>query len=247
MKHLRLLMSVLVVLAAFSCNKTSISGNGQVVFEVANDESVVDVTKSNVSDYTSLPSTGDFTITVKGTDFNWTGKVSEWDSTQSLDAGNYTVTASYGSLETEGFDKPYFASDETSFAVVGGQTTAVKINVALANTVVLVSCTDEFKSFYSDYTFTLTREGLNSSIATFVKDETRGAFVDGYKLTLNGELTANNGSTKSFTTSYTNLKAATAYTCVFGINQNTYGKVSITITFDDTVQTIDLGDKELND
>lgn len=240
-------MSVLVILAAFSCNKTSISGNGQVVFEVASDELIADQTKSNVSDYTTLPSTGDFTITVKGANFNWTGKVSEWDSTESLDAGNYTVVASYGSLEEEGFDKPYFASEEKAFAIQGGQTTAVKINVSLANTVVLVSCTDEFKSFYPDYTFTLTREGLNSAIATFVKGETRGAFVDGYKLTINGALTASNGSTKSFSADYTNLKPATAYTCMFGINQNTLGKVSITITFDDTVQTIDLGDKELND
>lgn len=240
-------MGVLAALVAFSCNKASISGNGQVVFEVASDVIIADQTKSNVSDYTTLPSTGDFTITVKGESYNWTGKLSEWDSTESLDAGNYTVTASYGSLEEEGFDKPYFASEETSFAVLGGQTTTVKINVSLANTVVLVSCTDEFKSFYPDYTFTLTREGLNSAIATFVKDEKRGAFVDGYKLTINGALTANNGSTNSFSADYSNLNPATAYTCVFGINQNTLGKVSITISFDDTVQTIDLGDKELND
>lgn len=244
MKHLKTIMSVLILLAAFSCTKSQSAGNGQVAFEVSGDQQIADVTRSNVSDYTTLPSSGDFTITILDASSAsvWTGKISEWDSTTQLMAGNYTVTASYGDLEVEGFDKPYF-SGSASFAVAGGETTSVSIPVTLGNTVVKVSCTENFSNYYKDYTFTLTRD--NVDIATFVKGETKAAFVDGYKFTLNGTLTGELDNVKTFTKDYTNLDAATAYTFIFDVSN--VGGASITVTFNDTVETIELGDYELND
>jgi len=243
MKHLRTILSVLAAAAAISCSKT----NGFVSFDISSDLEITEVTRSNVSQYTALPSAGDFVLSVTGTSYTWTGKLSDWDATAALAEGSYTVTAAYGNLEDEGFDKPYFTSKETSFTVKGGEQSAVKVDVALGNTIVLVSCTDAFKEFYPEYTFTLTREGAAAPIAVFAKDETRGAFVDGYKLTVNGQLTGHNGAQVAFKKDYTNLAAATAYTCLFDINKDSFGGVSLTIEFNDTVETIDLGDYELND
>ena len=56
MKHLRTIFSVLALVAAFSCTKSHTEGNGQVTFKVSNNQVVADMTKSNVSDYTTLPS-----------------------------------------------------------------------------------------------------------------------------------------------------------------------------------------------
>ena len=234
----------MALLAAFSCTKSNQDGGcGQISFEVSSNETVTDQTKSNVSDYTVLPSTGDFTITV--TDANkavvWEGKVSEWDSTAKYPVGNYTVTASYGSLEDEGFDKPYFYGTAT-FAVLTNQTVSVSVPVTLGNTIVLVDYTDNFKNYYSDYSFTICRDA--SDIATFGKGETRGAFIDGYKITIKGAVTGNN-LTKEFSADYTNLEEATAYTFLF--DASNVGGATITITYNDTVETIDLGDYELNE
>ena len=244
MKHLKTIFSVLALIAAVSCTKSQTEGDGRVAFEVSSNQTVVDiVTRSNVSDYTTLPSAGDFTITIlDGASAQvWTGKISEWDSTTPLLAGNYTVKATYGNLEEEGFDKPFFTGSQT-FAVKGGESTSVSIPVALGNTIIKISCSEYFKKYYSDYTFKLTRDGAD--IATFVKDETKGAFIDGYKIkvevTLTGEM-----KTYTFEKEYTGLDEATAYTINF--DAPTVGGSTITISFNDTVETVELGDYELND
>ena len=243
MKHLKTIFGVLALIAAVSCTKSQTEGNGRVAFAVSSNDVVADMTKSNVSDYTALPSAGDFTITIldESSSQFWSGKISEWDSSMPLPAGNYTVNASYGDIEDEGFDKPYFTGTQT-FAVKGGETSSVSVPVALGNTIIKVSCSEYFKKYYSDYTFKLTRGTVE--IATFVKDETKGAFIDGYKIKVEGTLTGEL-KTYSFEKEYTGLDEATAYTINF--DAPNVGGSTITISFNDTVETVELGDYELND
>lgn len=243
MKHLKTIFSVLALIAAFSCTKSQTEGNGRVAFAVLSNDVVADMTKSNVSDYTALPAAGDFTITVldESSSQFWSGKISEWDSSTPLPAGNYTVNASYGDIEDEGFDKPYFTGTQT-FAVKGGETSSVSVPVALGNTIIKVSCSEYFKKYYSDYTFKLTRGA--AEIATFVKDEAKGAFIDGYKIKVEGTLTGEL-KTYSFEKEYSGLDEATAYTLNF--DAPNVGGSKITISFNDTVETVELGDYELND
>ncbi|MBR5492143.1 MAG: DUF4493 domain-containing protein [Alistipes sp.] len=244
MKHLQALIGALILLVAVSCTKNQVEGYGSVSFALDNNAEIVEQTRSNVSDYTTLPSAENFTITIKNAsgEQSWSGLISEWVSSPiQLRAGNYTVEATYGSIEEEGFDKPYFYGT-ASFAVTGGQTTNVPITVSLGNTIIKVSYSDNFKAYFSDYTFKLTRD--NTEIAVFAKDETRGAFIDGYKITVEGEMT---GELKTFSYSneYTNLEVATAYTLAFDVDN--VGSATLTVTFNDEVETVELGDIELND
>ena len=243
MKHLKTIFGVLALIAAVSCTKSQTEGNGRVAFAVSSNDVVADMTKSNVSDYTTLPAAGDFTITIldESSSQFWSGKISEWDSSTPLPAGNYTVNASYGDIEDEGFDKPFFTGTQT-FAVKGGETSSVSVPVALGNTIIKVSCSEYFKKYYSDYTFKLTRGA--AEIATFLKDETKGAFIDGYKIKVEGTLTGEL-KTYSFEKEYTGLDEATAYTLNF--DAPNVGGSTITISFNDTVETVELGDYELND
>lgn len=243
MKHLKTIFSVLALIAAISCTKRQTEGNGRVAFAVSSNDIVADMTKSNVSDYTALPAAGDFTITIldESSSQFWSGKISEWDSSTPLPAGNYTVNASYGDIEDEGFDKPYFTGTQ-NFAVKGGETSSVSVPVALGNTIIKISCSEYFKKYYSDYTFKLTRG--TAEIATFVKDETKGAFIDGYKIKVEGTLTGEL-KTYSFEKEYSGLDEATAYTLNF--DAPNVGGSTITISFNDTVETVELGDYELND
>ena len=243
MKHLKTIIGIVALCALFSCAKSQTDGRGQVIFEVAGNHEVVDVTKSNVSDYTVLPSAGEFTIVIKDAESNsvWSGKIADWDPTTVLLAGEYTVEAAYGSLETEGFDKPYFFGSQ-SFAVVGGESTPVSIPVALANTIIKVSCSDYFKKYYNTYEFKLTRDG--AEVVNFTMGETRAAFIDGYKIKVEGTLTSET-KTQTFSKEYTNLNEATAYTLAF--DASTVGGSTITISFNDVVEEVDLGNVELND
>ena len=241
MKHLKTFFGMLVLILTVSCVKTPTVTGGQVIFEVANNQQIVDVTKSYVYDYTTLPSIENFTITIVGDEYNWTGKVSEWNDSEELEVGNYSVTATYGSLAEEGFDKPYFIGT-TTFTVIGGEETSVVIPVELDNTIIRMIFTDSFNNYYPDYTFKLTRDG--EDIVTFVKGETKAAFIDAYKFTLEGTLYGEMKE-ESVNKSYSNLKVATAYT--FNFDVTNVGGATITISFNDAVEVIELGDVELND
>jgi hypothetical protein len=153
------------------------------------------------------------------------------------------VKASYGSVADEGFNKPCFLGEE-SFSVTGGSTNNVSINVGLANAVVKVACTDAFKNYFTDYTFTL-KTGNGTEIS-FPKSETRAAFIDAYTLTVEGTLTTQAGKTQTFSKSYnTSLSAATCYTLKF--DASNIGSTSINISFDNSTDNVDLGSIELND
>lgn len=242
MKQKRIL-GIMVLLAAFACTKNPTEVNGHVDFDVSGNNVVADVTKSNVSDYTTLPLAEDFTINILDASSMsvWNGKISEWDAATPLLAGKYTVEASYGSLAEEGFDKPFFYG-VSAFEIKGAETANVTVNVSLGNTIVKVTCSDYFTRYFSDYTFRLTRDG--SEIATFVKNETRGAFIDGYKIKVEGTLTGEM-KTYTFEQEYTGLDEATAYAINF--DAPAVGGSTITISFNDTVETVELGDYELND
>ena len=243
MKHLKTIIGIVAICAAFSCTKSQNDGSGYVNFELRSNQLVNDVTKSNISDYTTLPSSGDFSIVIKDAEGTmlWSGKCSDWDPATALNEGDYVVEATYGNLEVEGFNKPYFYGSQT-FTVVGKETSTVAVPVALGNTIIKISCSDYFKKYYTNYTFKLTRDGAD--IVTFAKDETRGAFIDGYKIRVEGTLTSET-RTQTFSADYTNLHEATAYTLYFDASK--VGGSTITISFNDTVEEVELGNVELND
>ena len=95
-----------------------------------------------------------------------------------------------------------------------------------------------------DYKKELKKKRKVEEIVSFAKDDERAAFVDGYKVTFSGNI-IKGGKTMTFTKDYNNLKAATAYT--MSIDAANVGNTTITVTFNDEVETIDLGDIELND
>lgn len=246
MKHPSIFACALAALTALSCTKSVsgiIGGEGTVGFSVSRNIDVTDITRSSVSDYTSLPSSGDFKIVVRNADNTeiYSGPVSDWDESTKLPSGNYTVTASYGTEGEEGFDKPYFTG-KTAFVVNGGNKTEVSVPAALGNSIIRISCSDNFKHYFTSYSFTVTTGG--GSVIEFPATETRAAFVDAYKFTVDGTLTTQAGVSKTFSKSF-EVSAKTCYTISFDASD--IGGMSVTVTFNDTTETVTLDDIELND
>lgn len=237
-------MWMIVLSGLISCTKSTTGSEGSVSFVISSDQYLADITKSNVSDYTTLPGSDDFVLTINNSAGNalWRGKASEWDPATKLMVGEYRVTASYGNIEDEGFNKPCFEGTQT-FTIKNKETSQVTVSASLANTVIKIACTDNLKNYYKDYTFKLARN--NADIVTFAKGESRAAFIDGYKVTVNGTFVTESGAEKTFSKDYTGLAAATAYNMVFDVAG--VGNGAITISFNNNVETIELGDVELND
>lgn len=237
MKKTRLTFLAFALIASVACQKTA--GTGRLVFSLEEGE-VADVeTKGNVSDYATLPSENSFNLVLKAADsaVMYNGTVGDWNPADLLPAGNYLAEVSYGSDEDEGPAKPYFAGS-SPFTIVGDQTTAVKIPVTLGNSVVRIATTSAFNNYYPTSSFTVTTPD-NS-----FKWEGKPVFV-AYQFSVSGTVT--NQAGKSFNIEPKSWKgdAATCYTVKYDVNN--VGGVSVTISFSNTVETVDLGEIELND
>lgn len=246
MKLYKIALCGAALLALVSCAKErgNASSKGGLTFEIAGDYMVVD-TKSSVSDFTTLPSKADFNLTVKdsGGETFWSGKFSDWSVETQIPAGDYTAVAEYGAEGEEGFGKPWFTGSK-NFSVTGGNQTSVTIPVALGNTIVRISTSAMFDNYFTDYTFTLVTG--NGSRIDFVKGETRGAFVDAFRFRVNGVLTTQGGSNVTFSgDEYPSIDERTCYTITF--DAPTIGGNTISVSFSDSTETVELGEVELND
>lgn len=228
-----------------ACQKAQEPSCEGVRFSVGADCEITDVTKGKISDYTTLPAAGEFTITIKNasSELFWTGKLSAWDSTTPMSVGDYTVEAVYGSSDVEGFDKPYFTGS-AKFTINGAATTDVKIPVKLNNAIVRVNCTEAFKKYFTGYSFNVTTG--SGTVIPFVKDETRAAFIEAYKITVTAPTLINQYSqnVKFSTLTYSDLEEATCYTLVFDASQT--GGVTVNISYNEDIAGTVEKEVELN-
>lgn len=231
MRRLFLMTVLLAAVAVASCQKTEQTGT--MVFSLSDGDVIEVETKGNVSDYASVPSESAFMLEVKsGKTSIWSGSLTDWDPEFKLKAGNYSAEVWCGSAEEEGWSKPYFYGSE-EFSIFGGQVSAVDIPVSLGNCIVKIACTDMFKNYYPSYSFTITTGAGNE-----FEYKEGGLFMDAYKFTVSGKLTAQNGKTSDIEPKTWNVEAAKCYTVKFDVSN--VGGVKITVSFDNTVETVEL-------
>lgn len=235
-----------LALMSVSCSKQQggESLDGKVSFSLDADGQVTETTRSNVADYAALPQSGKFTIVLTNGsgDEVYSGLLEDYSSSTALKAGNYSVSAVYGSASDEGFEKPCFSGSK-SFSITGGGTTSVAIPVSLANSIIKVECGDAFKAYYPEYSFSV-KTGGGTTIA-FPKGETRAAFVDAYTISVSGSLTNQGGKELTFSKDYKALSPKTCYTLRFDVSN--VGGTAVRVSFDDTVEDVELVDVDLND
>lgn len=242
--------AVLAVLLGGGCSKSGDGlQTGRLAIRLSAKNDIADVSRSSLSSVTTLPADGDFTLTVRKQGESaavWADKLSNMPAEGiELSAGTYTAEAVYGSATEEGFDKPYLSSDNggVAFTVNGGATSSVRIPVALMNTILKIVSTEAFDNYFPEHSFKVTTAA--GSEIDFAKGETRGAFIDAYKFTIAGTLTNQAGKSQGFSKEYASVNPATCYTIKFDAPDT--GGATVTITFNDTVTTVDLGDIELNE
>lgn len=124
-----------------------------------------------------------------------------------LPVATYTIKAYSAdkNMETQGFDALPYYEGQSGIAIEANKAKTVEITCKLAQTMVSVSCSESFKSTFSDYTCYI--EGADALSIPFVKDETRTAYVKaGQSLTVKVDF----GNGKSFSQEITS-KAEAAY------------------------------------
>lgn len=237
--------TILVAIVAVSCSKQNAGEKGSVNFRLGNlsDISIEDVTKSSLADHTVPPEAGDFTIRIidESKVTVWEGLLSNWSPENKIFVGNYNIKASYGVEGEEGVDRPYIAGDR-DFTVNSAQLSVVDLTVSLQNAIIKMECTQQFKDYYSDCEFTLVT-GSNNKF-TLVENQT--LFIEAFRFTISGKMKNPQGKDVSFSKEYSSeILPSKCYT--IKLDAANIGSNTITINFNNELETIDLGNIELND
>lgn len=174
-------------------------------------------------------------------------KASDFSEPVTVPVGKYTLEAWYGSLEDEGFEKPYYHGSST-LTVEENRTTPVSVTASLANSMVRVEMSDMFRDYFASYTLTL-RSELNHEIA-YADGETRPVYLAPGQVTASITITKQNGTTATLEPKSFTAEARHSYLLKFDINGGEAGDGFLVLTYDDMTDMenveIDLSDEILN-
>ena len=159
-----------------SCAKDEAQSSlkGRIDVRVNTDQSLSDEV-SRATEEVTEPDLNDFALTIVSVD----GEVSNsWDSFEKfepvfVEVGTYTVTASYGEAESEGFDALSYLGS-TNVEVRKDETVEAAVTCTINKAKVSVSYTDDFKKYFSSYSAYVSSSKGNK--VTYAADETRGAY-----------------------------------------------------------------------
>lgn len=176
MKRVYYVWLFLLLAGLASCAKDDARSSleGRIDVRVNADQSLTDE-MSRAAEEESVPDINDFALAIESVD----GKVSNtWESFAdfspiSVVVGTYTVTASYGDAEAEGFDAVSYLGS-TNVEVRREETSEASVTCAINKAKVSIAYTDEFKSYFNSYSAYVSSSKGNK--VTYSADEVRGAY-----------------------------------------------------------------------
>lgn len=240
--HQCLVLGAIASLAT-SCSQDSFwkgtSGEeGKLSLKLSTDFSVRASTRANDSESPVRPDGDHFKIRLESTDGSY---VKEWETLnkfngeESFPKGTYTVTASYGSLEEQGFTNPYYIGT-SPVTVVAGETVEHSVTATLANAMVSVRYTPEFRNYFSDFYVSLSNSGSNSGNLIFGKDETRPCYVTPGENIVMFNLTNPEGLKATVAPATFTAEPRHHYIVTAGVKESSVkGGMALVVEFDETV------------
>lgn len=221
---------------------------GALKVELAADGKISAFTRADDTKSPIVPLPSEFNIKLSRTDGSFSKK---WDRIENFNKeelfpiGEYTIEAEYGSRDTEGFEHPWFyASDNVS--VTAGDEKRVSLTATLANAMVSLRFTDDFRNSFTAYSAALRSAGHDYIV--FAQGEDRPAYMAPSQIELS--LTLTNASGKQVTIQPSGFKAEACHHYVVTIGVNGGGdrnNMTLAVDFDDEViaETVEvpLGDE----
>lgn len=187
-----------------------------------------------------VPEADTFTITLVSNDGNYNKtweSYSEFCSEESFPIGTYTLTAHYGDINQEGFEKPcYFGT--TDVVISNDEPAETNLTAALCNSCISIEYTDAFKKYFTDYKATLSTK--NNSGIEISKEETRMLYAAPGENKLTIEYKQAGGKAgKQQIPSFSTL-ARHHYKIKIDVNGGNVGETQLSIIFDDGLEKEDV-------
>lgn len=243
--------SALVVLAGCSAeNDPAVNGGGKISPTISVDSGVVEATDSRSTDDMTL-SPDEFSLTLSSAtgavNRTW-DKATDFPSSELWPIGEYTLSASYGNINNEGFELPCYAG-ETKVAVTEGAVATAAVTCTLSNSLISINTSEAFRGYFTSYSVQVVTS-LDHTIG-YPNDEIRPLYVKPGSVSLIIDVTKPNGVHATFTPSaMIEAEARHHYRMNLDVNSGEMGQGVIVVNFDNTVTTedivIDLSDELMN-
>lgn len=201
----------------------------------------------------TTPAAEDFALRIEGVGHTYTADyatITEFNEGDNyLHLGTYKATVVAGDIADEGYDKATFIGSE-EFSVEARKNTDVQITATIANALVKVEVTENFKNYFvGGYELKLTTAAGNEFDVT---KQTEPIFIAPDSFTIGGTATKQPNQSGAEVSAVTlpeykkeNAAAQTFYTVKFDVEKA--GGATLTITLNDTlVESFDI-EQELND
>lgn len=222
--------------------------SGAISLTLAADGGVYRSTRADDTKATIVPDVSDFRISLARTDGSfsqkWSG-VEAFNKETLFPIGEYRLDAEYGDADAEGFTAPYYHASEI-VAVTAGDNKNVNLTATLANSMVSIRYTDDFKNNFTAYSAAVRSAGHDYVV--FAQNEDRPAYMAPSQLELS--LTLTNSSGKQVTIQPAGFTAAPRrhYIVTIGVNgTSSAGNLSLSVEFEENVvhETVEvpLGDE----
>lgn len=203
---------------------------------------------SRASEITDL-TVDDLTLSITSAD----GKNEQFPATgfpvdRQWPVGKYTMTASYGSDDEEGFGKPAVYG-EAQLSVTEGKNTQVELTAKPTKAMVGITFDDSALNYFTDIKATLHSAG--GAYIDFNSDETRCAYIKPGTVTVDVTFTKPNGKGGTIEAASFEAKAQYRHNLTLKLGGDGVGAVSkLTISFDETLEqeeiNVDISDQILN-
>lgn len=238
-----LLSLVVAVMSSCAKDETQSSLEGRIDVKVNADKKMsADISRRG--EEIVSPDVNDFALTIKSSDGDVSNSWERFEAFQpvSVEIGTYTVTASYGDANAEGFDALSYCGSEV-IEVVRGETSVASLTCTIDKARVSISYTDDFKSYFTSYSAYITSSKGNK--ITYSSDEERGAYFVPGDLQLYLEVTRQ-GVSQQVTLNPKNFRADVKhdYSLTMDVDAST---ASLQITFNDDPTSVENVEIEISD
>ncbi|MCM1310272.1 MAG: DUF4493 domain-containing protein [Bacteroides sp.] len=205
--------------------------------------------RSNVSEFDQIK-VEDLTLTLTSAD----GKHSEefsagnFPSDRGFAVGKYTLTASYGDADDEGFEKPAVYG-ETQLTVSEGKATRVELTAVPSKAMVGIVYDEAALNYFTELKASL--HSVGGQTIEYSTSESRFAYLKPGEVTLDVTFTKPNGKGGTLEVAKFDAEAQHRYTLGIKLGGDGAGEVSgLTVTFDETLTrediTVDISDELLS-
>lgn len=161
-----------------------------------------------------------------------------------LRVGNYTVFADLGNPEIEGFGRPYYSGSK-DIHLDKGDNVDVDLECKLANSILKINYTDNFKTYFSTYSSYVSTSKGNT--VEYAQDETRGAYMASGEVAVYVKAKKEGANEATLNVGKYTLNPQYEYALTLDVDVS---KAVMTVTFSEKINeepiSIDISDAALN-